>query len=179
MNPQTFHIGFERKIGYSFLGLLAGNAASLSALLVLAILRSFDPIRGLSGLTPLWALGMSTVFGFFSLAGWAVVGLPVMFLLPAKFAVRTHWLVAALIGAILGALSLYLIFTAFNGGNIYWLRVTDPAFRETMAFFCAAALIAGIAMAVYCRLLRSEFRDWASENGAPADADPSESFFAL
>jgi hypothetical protein len=167
MNTQPFNMGFERKIGYSFLGLLAGNAASLAALLIIATLQSFptfEIIRRFWWLSLRSALGMSALFALFSLAGWTVIGLPFVLLLPARITIRIHRLAAPLPGALLGILSLFLIFAFFivrqPSSEADWLM----GLRMWIPFFSIAMLISGTAFAVYCGLLRSKFHDRAIEN---------------
>ncbi|MGC2162586.1 MAG: hypothetical protein WA634_11800 [Silvibacterium sp.] len=149
-----------RKIGYSFLGLLAGNVASILTLLILATLQSFskfDTVRRAWQLSLPSALGMAALFALFSLAGWTVVGLPFVLLMPARVAARLHWLFAALIGGVLGALTLSLIFWALNGWRLDWTGANQAQqLRQWIPFLFIAVLISGTAFAVYCGLLRSE-----------------------
>jgi len=53
MTATRGNIGFERKIGYSFLGLMAGNVASLVVLLLIAVLPLVDAF---TGIRQLWKL---------------------------------------------------------------------------------------------------------------------------
>lgn len=179
MNIQQFHMGFERKIGYSFLGLLAGNAASLSAFLIIATLQPFLPDK----FTHYFfrfdlprALGMSVFAAIVSLMGWTVVGLPVVLLLPARVAGRLRWF-AAPIGAALGAFTLFLIFLALDRGRLDWASYTQTQTLQT--FVPPAVLISGVAFTVYCALIRGELEDHPTESGAPSGAPQSSSAVSI
>jgi hypothetical protein len=92
MNAPT-HFGLERKIGYSFLGLLAGNVTLLlyflwGAMRTRAWLLSIR--RGAPNRVLADALGMFAIYGISSMVGWALIGLPFVLLLPAQFVSRLH-----------------------------------------------------------------------------------------
>lgn len=148
---SRFHLGFERKIGYSFVGLLAGNAVLLLYLLWGAIrtriwLRSIhmgEPSRVLPN-----TLGMFPVFGISSMLGWALIGLPCILLLRGSFVSRLNWLLALIIGAALGPLALLAIFCVFTGG-----RLITEIFRNT-GNWIFSVLISAVAFLVYCALVR-------------------------
>lgn len=120
MSTPQFRLGFERKIGYSFVGLLAGN---LVAVAVVSICLTLDLIPA----SAQWltspslhsrmsmALVVAVCFGIISLIVWVVIGLPVVLSLSANFIVRLHWLLAALVGAVLGVVSLELFFVSVEG----------------------------------------------------------------
>lgn len=151
-------IGAVQKIGYSFLGLLAGNVASLITLLLIAVLPRLNV---LPGITRLWgldfngALGLSLAIAIFSMSAWVVIGLPFVLLLSSEIAAEFYWAPALLIGAILGAIAMLLFFGAINGGHLDFAALANPAGRYPLYL---AALIAGIALLVYCTLVRNAIR---------------------
>ena len=59
-------IGFERKIGYSFLGLMAGNAVSFTGFLTMSVLARMNAP---AGIREFWTEGISGTLGL-SLAIW-------------------------------------------------------------------------------------------------------------
>src|SRR5271170_628995 len=94
MNTAELNLGFERKIGYSFLGLLAGNVASLVVLLLISalpLLGLFPEIKKIWNLDIRLALGWSVSIWIVSMLGWVVVGLPVVLLLRAEIAADFYW----------------------------------------------------------------------------------------
>lgn len=157
MTTPQFRLGIERKIGYSFLGLLVGNAAMLIALLLLSVFRDYPFLAKLRHswyLTPEQALDSFLMFAIFALFGWIVVGLPFILVLPANVASRLHWSASILIGAILGVLALYLIFDRgrFDRSNLW----DDPTFFwQAFVFASAAALNSAVAFTTYCTLIQS------------------------
>jgi len=101
-------IGFERKIGYSFVGLMAGNVAAAVALLLIYLLPRLGLLPGLSRV---WNPTTPILFFFIamvSMLGWALIGLPVVLLLRAESAADFYWPAAALIGGVLGVLGMLL-----------------------------------------------------------------------
>jgi hypothetical protein len=171
MNTAELNLGFERKIGYSFLGLLAGNVVSLVVFLIISalpLLDLFPEIRKIWNFDIGLALGLSVSILIVSMLGWVVVGLPTVLLLRAEIAADFYWATAAPVGAVLGLFTMLLIYLALGHG-----RLDMPAFRDLVAtwvtavFFSSAALIAGVAFAVYCALVQSALRKQAKESGAP------------
>jgi hypothetical protein len=171
------NIGFERKIGYSFVGLMAGNAASTVVLLLFALLAR---VEGLAAIGKFWqmeisqALALSFVVWLFSMAGWAVVGLPAVLRLRTEIAADLYWITAALIGAVLGAFAMALLYVVPDPRHVTIARFWNI---EAARFFGLAALIAAIAFAVYCSLVKIALRKHALENGAPNGAPRSLAWF--
>lgn len=168
-STSQFHLGFERKIGYSFVGLLAGNLASLILLLCVALVlrvNSFEHIRKVWGLGIGQALGWSVVIWIYSMPAWVVVGLPLVLLLRTETAARIYWPIAALIGTVLGVFAMLLIFFAMNGGHINRVALSEPGVREP---FYLAALIASVAFVIYCKLAKAALERQARKSGAPPD----------
>ena len=168
-------IGFERKIGYSFVGLMAGNVASLVALLLIALLPRLDAFAAIKHFWKLdveGALGLSLATLVVSMLCWVVVGLSLVLLLSTEIAAGLHWVIAAFIGAVLGVSALLLFLVA-----LFRPDVVDFWKPETLDFFLLAALIAAVAFAVYCALVRAVLRRQAKENGAPKGTPRSLAWF--
>jgi len=170
-------IGFERKIGYSFLGLMAGNVVSLMMLVfisALPLLNVLPEVRKIWNLDISQALGLSVAIWIVSMLGWVVIGLPVVLLLSAEIAADFYWITAALIGAVLGLLTILLFYLALNQGRLDTSTFRNPqAMLMTATFFSSAALIAGVAFAVYCALVQAALRKLAKKSGAPNGAPQS------
>ena len=171
-------IGWERKIGYSFVGLMAGNAASLLVFLLIAALQRLDAFVGLARVWRMGigqAAGMSLLFVIFSLPLWAVVGLPVVLLLRAEITADFYWATAALMGIILGVFGMTLFCVVLDHG-FATLR-NSVALRTIAPMFVPPALIAGMAFAVYCRLVKAALRRQTKEDGAPKGTPRSLAWF--
>jgi len=160
-------IGWERKIGYSFVGLMAGNAVSVVVLFLIALLpqlEAFAEIRKGWNLPLSEALGLSLLIWLVSMGAWVIVGLPVVLLLQAEIVADFYWVTAGLMGAVMGAFAMALIYVAPNPRHIDIAAFRNP---ETLCFFFLAALISGVAFAVYCALVWATLRRQAKESGAP------------
>jgi hypothetical protein len=168
MTPSEFHLGFERKIGYSFLGLLAGNAVVLAGLLFIAFFRDYPFLAKLRHpfyLNPKQALFTFLWFAIFSVVGWVIVGIPAVLLMPANLVSRLHWLLAVPIGAVLGVFALYL---ELDRGHLPTDALRDPTmYWQIVVCVSAAALNSGVAFAVYCTLLQWARLSEETRNGAP------------
>ena len=176
------NIGWERKIGYSFVGLMAGNGVNLILLLLIALLTKLDvfaQIQQFWNLDIRTALLLFMVFGMFSMLGWAVVGLPVMLALRTEVAADFHWITSALVGAALGILAMLLLFTALYQGRIDQIvHPSNPQEIRTFAgFFSDAALIAAVTFAVYCSQVKAALLRRSKENGAPSGTPRSLAWF--
>lgn len=151
-------IGVAQKIGYSFLGLLAGNAAMLLYVVNTVIRQrvSFSLPHG-QPLPEIWS-GILVALLFytpFSMLGWALVGLPTVLFLKAKFVSRLHWLLAALIGAVLGPLAFLPIFLLLSPYKTH-LSVAD--FKGSEPLWICSILASTVAFVVYCALMRGAVR---------------------
>lgn len=155
MITPRLHFGFERKIGYSFVGLLAGDAVLLLYMLSSAIktsvwLRSIhmgEPNRVIPD-----ALEMFRLYGITSMIGWVLVGLPCVLLLRANFVARLHWLFVAMIGAGLGPVAFVTVSYSITG------RRAAGIFRDGEMIWIISVLISAVAFAVYCALVRRAVR---------------------
>jgi len=174
-------IGWEQKIGYSFVGLMAGNVASLVGLLIIGVLQHLDAF---TGIRQFWkidaggAVGLSLAICIVSMLGWLVIGLPTVLLLRAEIAADFYWAVSALIGAVLGLLTMILLILAINQGRLDTAALRNPEeIGMTIVLFSSAALISGVAFAVYCSLVKRALRGQAKENGAPRGTPRSLAWF--
>ena len=171
-------IGFERKIGYSFVGLMAGNAVSFVLLLLMVVL----PRMGIfAGLARVWNPGTKETPILFlfvwmvSVLGWAFVGLPVILLLRVRLVADFYWATVALIGTVLGMLAMLLFCLLLDRG---FATLSNPAALRTIApAFAPAGLIAGVAFAVYCSLIKNALLKRTKENGAPSGTPRSLAWF--
>ena len=77
-------------------------------------------------------LGSAVLFGTYSLIGWALVGLPFVFLLPLRIVSRLPWSAIVAIAALLGPAAFLPIFLLFRdqtpaeilsprGAGLYWI----------------------------------------------------------
>lgn len=173
MTATRGDLGFERKIGYSFLGLMTGNVASLVVFLLLAVLQRLDAFAGFRHvweMTVERAAEMSLLFAIFSLPEWVAVGLPLVLLLRSEVVADFYWATAALIGTVLGVIGMLLFALVLDRG---FATISNPAALRTIApVFAPAALIAAVAFTVYCSLVKTALRKQAKENGAPSGAPP-------
>jgi hypothetical protein len=170
MTTSEFHLGFERKIGYSFLGLLAGNLICLAAFsfstLVARFAAPFGPLSDSWHARMLQVLGLAIVYGIVSMAAWAVIGLPVVLSLSAKLTAQLHWSLALLIGAVLGAVAPAVLVVSFDGWQRTIADIKKPPDTE-ITFFAAAVIIGGVAFSVHCALVRYAMRNQQRKSGAP------------
>ena len=171
-------VGWERKIGYSFLGLMAGNAVSAVVLLLIVVLPRLGVFAGLARVRNPVTGGALLLFLFIvmaSISGWAFVGLPVVLLLRAEFVAHLYWAAAALMGTILGVIAMLLFCLLLDRG---FGTVSNPAALRTIApIFADAALIAGVAFVVYSALIQAALRKQARKNGAPKSTPRSLAWF--
>lgn len=146
-----------RKIGYSFLGLLAGNVALFSFLLADAKVRGIKDI----------AFYMLPFYLLFSIFGWILVGIPFVLVIQSEVITELHWLIVILIGLFLGALAQFFIFFLFEiTGHLnlagHWRGVAQ--YEEL------AMVISVVAFLVYWLLARRTLRQ--NENGASLNDAP-------
>lgn len=169
------NIEWEQKIGYSFVGLMAGNLVSILVLSLLVILPLLGILPEFSKkwhpTTPILFLVIAMV----SMLAWVLIGLPTVLLLRAEIVADFYRAVAAFIGAILGASGMLLFYVMLDGGLG---SVTNPgALWQTGPLFADAALIGAVAFAVYCSLVKRALRKGSKENGAPGGTPRSLAWF--
>lgn len=136
-----------RKIGYSFLGLLAGDAALLVSLMWM--LGAWDTSH--LELIVFYLL-------LFTFPGWIVVGIPAVLLMDVQLLRRLRWVLVILIGSALGALAWFLLwFSSFLfSGPHHHLNLAGHwgwSWAEWLGILLAM-LVSTVAFAVYCALAR-------------------------
>jgi hypothetical protein len=148
-------IGWGLRIGYAFLGLIAGNAAIAAYFFsgyFWALLLNYSSIAGLPSRNILIGYaGMELIYGTFSFLGWLVVGLPIILLLPVRILNRLPWLAILLIAAAIGIAAFFPIYLLLNGGHL-----TSDAlpFRRTGMYWFLALLASMAGFPTYCWLIR-------------------------
>ena len=177
MSAARGHIGFERKIGYSFVGLFVGNLASA---VVLALIVVLPHIGILPQLSKLWNPAIPIlllVIAMVSMLEWVLIGLPVVLILRAQIVADFYWATAAFIGGVLGTLGMLLFCVLLDGslGTVSNLA----ALRQIAWMFADAALIAAVTFVVYCSLIKTALRRQTKESGAPNGAPRSLPWFRV
>ena len=141
------------RVGYSFLGLLAGDAALL-ILILLNALRTSLLLHGQLKAQCLTAVGSFIPITIVSFVGWLAVGAPaVLILTPTRILQASSWLLLFL-GAALGPVALFVIFLLLSRG-----MPTAETFSHTGFLWACASLISTVAFAVHCALVRQCVRD--------------------
>jgi hypothetical protein len=145
---------YLHRIGYSFAGLLAGDAALFAYFCLFA--RAWEPNH-------LQVLEIFPFYVAFSFLGWIAVGMPAVLLIRSEFIARLYWLPMLLIGVVLGAFAQFLIFLLLGSrGNL-----NLPGHRNEVAwYFMMAVIVSTAAFAVYCALIRRAL--CKIESGAPS-----------
>lgn len=152
-------IGFGRRVGYAFIGLLAGNAA-IAAYFLSTYLRGLLQFHSSVAARPASQIligyaGLMLLYGTFSLIGWLVVGLPAVVLLPLRMISRLPWLVILLIAAAIGVTAMFLILLLFSGGH---LTPDSFSFRRFWLYWVLALLASMVGFPTYCWLIRRRLR---------------------
>jgi len=137
----------ERKIGYSFLSLLAGDGALLAYFVWSIKVWEHDHWQ---------LLGFFYVYVICSFIGWIVAGLPAVLLMNVSFIGRLRWPVVLLIGAALGAMIPFLAFLVV--GLRRHLNVALQHGIDFGWYWAKAMLVSRVAFAVYCFLARREIK---------------------
>lgn len=136
------------RIGYSFLGLLAGNAV----LLILAFVNALQISLVLHGQVEaqcLTALGFFIPIAIVSVVGWLVVGVPAILILSPRRILRSSAWPLLIVGALLGPAALFGIFLLLRPG-----LPKEETFTNTGILWFSASLISFVAFAVHCALMR-------------------------
>lgn len=150
MDPLEIGIGPQSKIGYSFLGLLAGD---------LAMLILFSLINSAWEQEPAHLLRAFSFYMNCSLFGWVAIGIPAVLLINTKFVTGLRWFLVPPVGIALGTIAMLLIFLII--GHL------PPGQTGGFAYYWMfAALVSGIAFSAYCALARAGLRRQA-ESVAP------------
>lgn len=136
------------RIGYSFFGLLAGD----TALLILALLNAFHISLLLGGQLKaqlLTAVGWFIPVAIASIAGWMMIGIPVVLIISTGRILKTTWWLILLVGALLGPLALLIIFLLLS-----WGMPSGETFTHTGFLWTCASLISTVAFGVHCAFVR-------------------------
>ena len=140
------------RVGYSFFGLLAGDAA-LFILFLLNALRASLLLHGQLKAQCLTAFGSFIPIAIVSVPGWLAVGVPaVLILSPQRVLQSPLWLLLA-VGALLGPIAFFVIFLLLSPG-----LPAAETFTNTSLLWACASLISAVAFAVHCALLRQYTR---------------------
>lgn len=154
MDASQFSLGLERKVGYSIIGLIAGDVAML--LLFALTMQTWKP-----GNAPLLA-----TFPFYvtcSLFGWIAVGLPAVLFTNTEFIVRLRWWWMLTLGAFLGSGGLWIVFLIVGRKHLPLGQTFDIGYIWTLA-----VIVAEVAFAVYCVLVRQAVQR-QKESNKPTD----------
>lgn len=152
------------RVGYSFFGLLAGDAALLMLFLLNGLHASLL-VHGQLRAQCLTALGSFIPIAIVSVAGWLVIGVPAVLILSPRRVLRfPRWLVLVA-EALLGPLALIVIFVLLKPG-----LPTSETFTNTGVLWACACLISTVAFAVHCSIVRWVARNSEIKNGAPSGA---------
>ncbi len=165
MPKEQVEVKRRKRLAFSFVGLLAGNAFILLYFLKNAIWASFYQMRmrghiGAPGQLILGIFQVCILYGIYSLAGWIVVGIPFSLLVPSQPIARLPWPFWLLAGALLGPLAVLLILLGLGQGHL-----DGSSFAHTGTFWIISVVIAGIAFVVYGAMLRWEIHTKQHEDG--------------
>jgi hypothetical protein len=142
MDPLEIGLGPQRKIGYSFIGLLVGD-------LVMLIL--FSMLNNAWEQPPSILLRTFSFYMNCSLFGWVAIGIPAVLLINTNFVSKLRWFLVPPFGIALGTIAMLLIFLII--GHL------PPGQTGGFAYYWMfAALVSGIAFSIYCALVRNGLR---------------------
>lgn len=155
---QTASLGWGLRIGYAFVGLLAGNAAMDAYLFRGVPWALFTRSVGVS-LRDL-VVGMAGVillFGVFSLIGWLLVGVPVVLFLPLRFVTRLPWAALLAIAAVVGPaafLPVFLLLFSSPSAAAYPVAHSSAQHGWLAEYWLFALLASIVGFPTYCWLVR-------------------------
>jgi hypothetical protein len=142
MNTSLPGIGLDRKIAYSFIGLIAGDVAML--ILFSLVTQAWEQ-------PPSHFLGSFPFYVSCSLFGWVAIGIPAILLTNTDYVARLNWLRIVIVGILLGAAALIVIFIIFG-------HLPVAHFRGFLYCWIFASLAAGIASGVYSAFVARALR---------------------
>jgi len=148
------------RVGYSFFGLLAGDAALL-ILFLLNALRASLLLHGQLKAQCLTAFGSFIPIAIVSIVGWLAIGIPAVLILSQRIVLQSPLWLLLVVGALLGPVALFIIFLLLSRG-----LPTTETFTNTGFLWACASLISTVAFAVHCALLR-QFTLHSRPVGAP------------
>jgi hypothetical protein len=135
-------LGSERKISYSFVGLLVGDVVMLVVFSIMTQAWQQSPTQ------------MMAIFPFYitcSLFGWVVIGIPAVLLANTEFVAGLKWLSTLVVGILLGLAALGIIF-------IFYGHLPIPGTQGFLYCWGFSALVACFASATYAALARRALR---------------------
>jgi len=128
-----------KRLLFAILGLLAGEAA----LLLLVLPQEFARLNVLD------LFSIVELYGGFSLAGWILVGLPIVLAVPAQVVTDMPWPLWLLIAVLSGPLALSLILLVLGHGSLV-------EFTHTGSTWPMSVLVSTVCAVVYRALLRKQ-----------------------
>lgn len=140
---------------YAFVGLLGSNAVLLVILLINAMRIRAELLAlhaGQPGQQLGLALQMFSIYGFLSLVGWLMVGLPIAMLLPVESLSRLPFPLKLLISLASGPVALFLIFVILSRGHLYF----PESFTNTGWLWILSIIMSTVAFWLYVALLRKK-----------------------
>jgi hypothetical protein len=143
-----------RRVAYTLVGLLAGNAILLLFLLQNAFRLRVSLLAAHMGEPELQipiAFQMFVIYAVFAFAGWLLVGLPTALFFPACSFTRLSWPVRVLLGAALGPLALFVIFVLLAHGHINSRTFTGMGIE-----WAYSILVSSVSFVVYAALRGKE-----------------------
>jgi hypothetical protein len=150
MNERSLKkAGLFRRVVYSFVGLCAGCAFVQLWMLGNAVKVRQSLLhmhRGLPQDQIPNAMQFGLIYFIFAVAGWVIVGIPMVLIIPPCVIARLSWWIL-IIGLFSGPLSLAVIFVRMSHG------LSAGTFRATGLYFILASVISTVACAVYYRLI--------------------------
>lgn len=152
MNGDIARVHPLKRLAYAFVALLAGDAVLFVVMLQFAIRERADLLAAHMGeparIIPL-TLQWFAINAGFSLAGWALIAVPVV-LVPDRSIARLSWLSAIAVGALLGPTALFLVFALLGHRHFSF----SGTFRGLGWAWIFSGLVSTVSFAVYAALLR-------------------------
>jgi len=144
MDTEFDRINPVKRVAYTFVGLLAGDAMSLLYLLVFwSRLPEMVVLLG---------------FAMVSFVGWLFVGLPIALFLPARSITRLSWPQALVVGGVLGPVALFgALLTVYVGTSGLLSGLAHYSMSEVTPY-AFSILISIVSVGVYVALLRKQTR---------------------
>jgi hypothetical protein len=140
-----------RQLAYAFVGFIAGDAVLLLFMLLnawwarssLLAVHMGEPYRQIPN-----AIEMFALYAPFSVAGFLLVGIPVVLLARARSITHWPWPLVVVMGASLGPVALTVILLLLRAGVGGW----------ALWLFLYSILVSAVGFTVYVALLRKQLR---------------------
>jgi hypothetical protein len=145
-------IGRLRRVGYSFLGLLSGNAV-LTLWYVADFVRHAMSHPGSRPWVPefSWMFQMSCIYFAFMVAGWLLVGVPFAIGVSTEMIQKMSWWIVV-VGAIAGPVSLWSVFLLSG------IKLNPGRWREASPLIMYPGIAGLVTGAVYYGLMLRRLR---------------------